>query len=205
LAKEDAVIVTDVGQHQMFTALYYRHRKPRAFISSGGLGTMGFGLPAAMGAALAHPGRQVVAVCGDGGFQMNIQELTTCALNGIPVKAVILNNQYLGMVRQWQELFWNKHYSRVCLKQRPECPPQCQGPGKDCPGIYLPDFVKVAEANGVKGLRASQATEVDAVLKEGLAHPGPVVMEFLVRKEENVYPMVPGNKAIDEIIMGNKK
>jgi acetolactate synthase-1/2/3 large subunit len=205
LAQEDAIIVTDVGQHQMFTALYYRHRQARAFISSGGLGTMGFGLPAAMGAALAHPGRQVVAICGDGGFQMNIQELTTCALNGIPVKAVVLNNQYLGMVRQWQELFWNKRYSSVCLKQRPDCPPECQGPTGSCEGTYLPDFVKVAEANGVMGLRARTAAEVDAVLKEGLAHPGPVVMEFLVKKEENVYPMVPGNKAIDEIIMGKKK
>ncbi|MCK4813913.1 MAG: biosynthetic-type acetolactate synthase large subunit [Candidatus Marinimicrobia bacterium] len=202
LTDDNAIIVTDVGQHQMFSALYYKHKLPRCFLSSGGLGTMGFGLPAAMGAALAYPKRQVIAICGDGGFQMNIQELATCALNGITVKAVILNNQFLGMVRQWQEMFWNKNYSKVCLKQTPDCPPQCKGPNAKCPNKYLPDFVKVAEANGVKGLRAETVNEVDKVLKEGLAHDGPVIMEFMVRKEENVYPMVPGGKAIDEIIMG---
>lgn len=202
LSKDDAIIVTDVGQQQMFSALYYNHQKPRCFISSGGLGTMGFGLPAALGAAMANPGRQVIAISGDGGFQMNMQELATCALNGIPVKAIILNNQYLGMVRQWQEMFWDKNYSKVCLKQTPECPKQCKGPNKNCPSKYLPDFVKTAEASGVKGLRAETVKEVDAVLKEGLAYNGPVVMEFMVRKEENVYPMVPGGKAIDEMIMG---
>ncbi|MFO7841605.1 MAG: biosynthetic-type acetolactate synthase large subunit [Fidelibacterota bacterium] len=200
LTEDNAIIVTDVGQHQMFSALYYRHKQPRCFLSSGGLGTMGYGLPAAMGAALANPQRQVIAVCGDGGFQMNIQELATCAINGIPVKALVLNNQYLGMVRQWQELFWNKRYSKVCLKQNPACPPECTGPGAECPNLYHPDFVKVAEANGVKGLRAKTADELDAVLREGLAHPGPVVMECMVRKEENVYPMVPGGKAIDEML-----
>jgi acetolactate synthase I/II/III large subunit len=205
LADENAIIVTDVGQHQMFAALYYHHRQPRSFITSGGLGTMGFGLPAAMGAAMANPDRQVIAVCGDGGFQMNIQELPTCALNNIRVKALVLNNEYLGMVRQWQEMFWNKHYSKVCLRQRADCPPQCQGPNPNCPEKYLPDFVKVAEANGVKGLRAEKASDVEAMLKEGFAHPGPVVMECLVRKEENVYPMVPAGKAIDEILMGNER
>jgi acetolactate synthase-1/2/3 large subunit len=202
MTREDAVIVTDVGQHQMFSALYYKHNKPRCFISSGGLGTMGFGLPAAMGAALALPKRQVVAICGDGGFQMNIQELATCAINRIPVKALVINNQYLGMVRQWQELFWNKQYSKVCLKQVPDCPPECKGPNAKCPEVYIPDFVKVAEANGVKGLRAKTMDELEKMLKEGLAHPGPVVMECLVRKEANVYPMVPGGKAIDEILLG---
>ncbi|MFA6618158.1 MAG: biosynthetic-type acetolactate synthase large subunit [Candidatus Neomarinimicrobiota bacterium] len=201
LTKNDAIITTDVGQHQMFSALYYQHKTPRCFISSGGLGTMGFGLPAAMGASLANPGRQVIAVCGDGGFQMNIQELATCAINNIPVKALVINNQYLGMVRQWQELFWNKNYSKVCLKQRPDCPPDCKGPNPECPNIYLPNFVKVAEANGVKGLRAENEEEFEAMIKEGLAHPGPVVMECIVRKEENVYPMVPGGKAIDEMLL----
>ncbi|MDD3095463.1 MAG: biosynthetic-type acetolactate synthase large subunit [Candidatus Neomarinimicrobiota bacterium] len=205
LVDEDAVIVTDVGQHQMFTALYYRHRKPRSFITSGGLGTMGFGLPAAMGAQMANPEKQVIAVCGDGGFQMNIQELATCALNCINVKILVLNNEYLGMVRQWQEMFWNKHYSKVCLRQRSNCPPNCKGPNAACPEKYFPDFVKVAEANGVLGLRAEKASEVESVLKEGFVHPGPVLMECLVRKEENVYPMVPAGKAIDEILMGNER
>jgi len=202
ISKDDAIIVTDVGQHQMFSALYYKHRGPRQFLSSGGLGTMGFGLPAAMGAALANPKKQVIAVVGDGGFKMNIQELATCAINGIPVKVLVLNNQYLGMVRQWQELFWNKQYSKVCLKQTPNCPPECKGPNKNCPEVYLPDFVKVAEANGVKGLRAETPDELEAMLKVGLAHTGPVVMECIVRKEANVYPMVPGGKAIDEMLLG---
>ena len=201
LSKDDAIVVTDVGQHQMFSALFYDHKKPRCFISSGGLGTMGFGLPAAMGATLANPGREVVAVCGDGGFQMNIQELATCAINRIPVKTLVINNQYLGMVRQWQELFWDKNYSKVCLKQTPDCPPECKGPSPACPEVYLPDFVKVAEANGVLGLRAENAAELDEMLKKGLAHDGPVVMECIVRKEENVYPMVPGGKAIDEMLL----
>lgn len=205
LADEDALIVTDVGQHQMFAALYYKHRKPRSFITSGGLGTMGFGLPAAMGAAVANPGKQTIAICGDGGFQMNIQELTTCALNNISVKMAVLNNEYLGMVRQWQDIFWKKHYSKVCLRQRADCPPNCKGPNPKCPEKYFPDFVKVAEANGVKGLRAETKEQVEAVLKESFAHPGPVLMEFLVRKEENVYPMVPAGKAIDEILMGDER
>jgi acetolactate synthase-1/2/3 large subunit len=114
----------------------------------------------------------------------------------------VINNQYLGMVRQWQELFWDKQYSKVCLKQTPNCPPECKGPNPSCPEVYLPDFVKVAEANGVKGLRAETIDELDTMLKEGLAHPGPVVMECIVRKEENVYPMVPGGKAIDEMLLG---
>ncbi len=201
MTKDNAIIVTDVGQHQMFSALFYEHKNPRCFISSGGLGTMGFGLPAAMGATLANPGREVVAVCGDGGFQMSIQELATCAINKIPVKALVINNQYLGMVRQWQELFWDKKYSKVCLKQTPDCPPECKGPNPLCPEVYLPDFVKVAEANGVMGLRAENARELEAMLEKGLAHNGPVVMECIVRKEENVYPMVPGGKAIDEMLL----
>ena len=202
LAQKNAIIATDVGQHQMFSALYYKHKHTRCFLSSGGLGTMGFGLPAAMGAAMANPERQVIAISGDGGFQMNIQELATCAINHIPVKALVINNQYLGMVRQWQELFWDKQYSKVCLKQTPNCPAECKGPNPSCPEVYLPDFVKVAEANGVKGLRAETVEELDAMLKEGLAHNGPVVMECIVRKEENVYPMVPGGKAIDEMLLG---
>lgn len=166
---------------------------------------MGYGLPAALGASLANPKRQVIAVVGDGGFQMNIQELATCAINEIPVKILVINNQYLGMVRQWQELFWDKRYSKVCLKQRPNCPPECKGPNAECPHVYLPDFVKVAEANGVKGLRASTPDELVSMLKEGLAHNGPVVMECIVRQEENVYPMVPGGKPIDEILLGAEK
>jgi thiamine pyrophosphate-dependent acetolactate synthase large subunit-like protein len=152
------------------------------------------GRAAAMGAALGCPEHMVINISGDGGIQMNIQELATCAINKIPVKIVVLNNSYLGMVRQWQELFWNGNYSKTCLRQGPDCPPMCKGPGNDCPQIYLPDLVKVAEANGIKCLRAVKPGEVDTVLKEGFKTEGPVLMEFCVRKVENVYPMVPPGK-----------
>ena len=165
---------------------------------------MGYGLPAAMGAAMAFPDRMVVSISGDGSIQMNIQELATCAINKIPVKIAVLNNSYLGMVRQWQDLFWEKRYSSTCLKRGPDCPKNCTGPRKECPQLYLPDFVKVAEANGVKGFRAVKPTEVDSVLKEGLKAEGPALMEFMVRKVENVYPMVPAGKSINEILSGDE-
>jgi len=204
LVDSNAIIVTDVGQHQMWTALFYNHKKPRSFLSSGGLGTMGYGLPAAMGAAMAYPKRTVVNIAGDGSIQMNIQELATCSTNKIPVKIAVLNNSYLGMVRQWQEFFWEKNYSKTCLKQGPECPENCRGPRKDCPRIYLPDLVKIAEANGLKGLRAIKPSEVDPVLEEGLKTKGPVLMEFMVKALENVYPMVPAGKSINEILTGEE-
>jgi len=203
-ASDEAIVVTEVGQRQMYSALHYHHRKPRCFISSGGLGTMGFGFPAAMGAAVAFPERLVMVMAGDGSLQMNIQELTTCALNNIPVKIILLNNGYLGMVRQWQEFFWNKNYSKTCLKQTPDCPRQCKGPGKHCKKAYLPDFVAMAEACGVLGLRTDKPSEVDKILKAGFKHKGPVLMEFITTQEENVYPMVPAGKSIDEIIIGEK-
>jgi acetolactate synthase-1/2/3 large subunit len=198
----EAIIVTDVGQHQMWTALYFNHKKPRSFISSGGLGTMGFGLPAAMGASLGCPERTVILISGDGSIQMNIQELTTCSLNNIPVKIIVLNNFYLGMVRQWQELFWNGNYSKTCLRENVSCPGNCRAHYLSCSQPYWPDFVKVAEANGMAGLRATQPSDVDSVLKEGLNRKGPVLMEFIVKKNENVYPMVPTGKPINEIILG---
>ncbi|MFA4838991.1 MAG: biosynthetic-type acetolactate synthase large subunit [Candidatus Neomarinimicrobiota bacterium] len=202
LAPPDTIIVTDVGQHQMWAAHFYQHKKPRAFLTSGGLGTMGFGLPAAMGAAVGRPGQTVISISGDGSIQMNIQEFATCAINNIPVKTVILNNSYLGMVRQWQELFWDEHYSQTCLKRVSDCPPVCAGPGANCPPHYIPDFVKIAEANRIPGYRATQPSEVDAVLKEGLGQPGPVIMEFVVKSLENVYPMIPPGKPISAIIPG---
>lgn len=200
----EAIVVTDVGQHQMWTALYHHFRKPRHFLSSGGLGTMGFGLPAAMGAALGNPDKQVVCITGDGGLQMNIQELATCAINRFPVKIIVINNAYLGMVRQWQDLFWNKKYSQVCLKRGPDCPQECRGLDEHCPPDYIPDFVKVAEANSVKGLRAAKPGEVLPTLKKGLQHTGPVLMEFLVSREENVYPMVSAGKPLTDILTGEE-
>jgi len=166
------------------------------------MGTMGFGLPAAMGASLGFPGRPVVVITGDGSIQMNIQELPTCTLNRIPVKIVVLNNSCLGMVRQWQELFYAGHFSKTCLKERPECRKVCTGHREDCPHAFWPDFVRVAEANGMAGFRAEKASEVDDVLAKGFAVDGPALMEFRVKKIENVFPMVPGGKPINEMMLG---
>jgi acetolactate synthase-1/2/3 large subunit len=179
----EAVIVTEVGQHQMWAAQWFTHTKPRHFISSGGLGTMGFGFPAAIGAQIARPEATVFDISGDGSFQMNIQELATAAANHVPVKVAILNNGFLGMVRQWQQLFYKKRYSSTVLKGNP-------------------DFVKVAEAYGVLGLRCTKPEDVRSTIDKALAHDGPVVMDFVVCPEENVFPMVPAGEAIDRMIGG---
>jgi acetolactate synthase-1/2/3 large subunit len=176
-----AVIVTEVGQHQMWAAQYYRFDAPRQFISSGGLGVMGFGLPAALGALVARPGATVVDVAGDGSILMNIQELATAVQERLPVKVAILNNGSLGMVRQIQQLFYGGRYAATSL-----------GAG--------PDFVKLAEAFGVSGYRAQRPDEVEAVIAQGLADPGPALMDFRVCLEECVYPMVPAGKPIDEML-----
>jgi acetolactate synthase-1/2/3 large subunit len=195
---KDVLIATEVGQHQMWTAQYYRFAKPRTFLSSGGLGTMGFGLPAAMGASLGCNRKPVVNVAGDGSIQMNIQELATIAINQIPVKIVILNNEYLGMVRQWQEMFWNKRYSSTCLRAGTLCA-GCSGPN-ECKIKYVPDFVKLAESYGIPGFRAENPTEVEKVLLQGLSSTGPALMEFAVAIEENVFPMVPAGKPLDQVM-----
>ena len=179
----DAVIVTDVGQHQMWTGQFYKYNFPRQFLSSGGMGTMGFGLPAAMGAKIGLPSKEVFCVSGDGGILMNIQELTTCVQYRVGVKTVIINNKFLGMVRQWQELFFNKKYTDTCLEVQP-------------------DFVKLAEAYGCVGLRAEKPSEVEDVLKESLKIKNiPVLMDFVCDREENVYPMVPAGASINEMIV----
>ncbi len=182
LSDADAIIATDVGQHQMWTAQFFGFTRPRTLLSSGGLGTMGYGLPAAMGAQAAFPERQVIAVCGDGGFQMNLQELATLVQNRLPVKIVILNNNFLGMVRQWQELFFEKRYSQTCLE--------------------LPiDFIKLAEAYGAKGFQATKPDEVEKVIQKGFKAPGPVIMEFKVAREEKVLPMVPAGASLNEMVL----
>jgi acetolactate synthase I/II/III large subunit len=182
LTKGEAIITTEVGQNQMWAAQYYHFDRPNCFISSGGLGCMGFGLPAAIGAQIACPDRLVVDIAGDGSIQMNIQELATAVQYGLPVKVVILNNQYLGMVRQWQELFYDKCYAGTCME-------------------HAPDFLKLAEAYGALGLRATRPEEVEAVLREGLSARRTVVMEFKVEREENVYPMVPAGAPITEMLL----
>lgn len=179
----DSILATDVGQHQMWAAQFFCFTRPRSFLSSGGLGTMGYGFPAAIGAQVAHPDRLVFSISGDGSFQMNIQELATCVLNKIPVKVAVMNNGYLGMVRQWQELFYEKRYSCTCLGN-------------------VPDFAKVAEAYGARGLTVTRPDEVDAALEEAVKTDGPVVIDFRVDPEENVFPMVPAGAAVNEMIGG---
>jgi acetolactate synthase-1/2/3 large subunit len=177
----DAIITSDVGQHQMWAAQYYHFAKPRRWINSGGLGTMGFGLPAAMGAAVGCPDQLVCCIAGDGSVQMNAQELATCAQEHIPVKVFIMNNGYLGMVRQWQELFWDKRYSQVDM------------------GSY-PDFVKLAEAYGATGLRLEDKRTLVSDMKEAIALDGPVVVDVRVTREENTYPMIPAGQPAREMV-----
>jgi acetolactate synthase-1/2/3 large subunit len=180
--KGDAIITTEVGQNQMWAAQWYKYNHPRTFISSGGLGTMGFGFPAAMGAKMGCPDKIVFDIAGDGSIQMNIQELATCVCNKINVKVAILNNGYLGMVRQWQELFYKRRYSQVC--------------------ITSPDFVKLAESYGAAGILVTKKEEVRPAIEKAIATDNTVFIDFRVEPEENVYPMVPAGKAINEIIGG---
>ncbi|MFC1512851.1 biosynthetic-type acetolactate synthase large subunit [Thermodesulfobacteriota bacterium] len=178
----DAIITTEVGQNQMWAAQFYKFNKPRNFMTSGGLGVMGYGFPAAIGSQMAAPDRTVIGIAGDGSLQMNIQELATARQYKCPVKIAILNNNYLGMVRQWQELFYDKQYSATVLD-------------------VAPDFVKLAEAYGAVGLRATKPSEVEPVIKEALATDNTVMMDFVVAREEGVFPMVPAGKATTEMLL----
>lgn len=181
LAKGDAIITTEVGQNQMWAAQFYKYDKPRTWLSSGGLGTMGYGFPAAIGAQLAFPNKLVIDIAGDGSIQMNIQELATAVINKLPVKVAILNNRYLGMVRQWQELFYNERYSYSHLD-------------------VVPDFVAIAHAYSAVGLRATKPSEVEPVLKEAFKIHKPVFMDFVINWKEKVYPMVPAGAPIDHML-----
>jgi acetolactate synthase-1/2/3 large subunit len=181
----EAIIVTGVGQNQMWAAQHYCYDKPKSLISSGGLGTMGFELPAAMGAKVGCPDTTVWCIAGDGGFQMTIQELATVVQEKVAVKIAIINNGYLGMVRQWQELFYGRRYVATPLSG--------------------PDFVKIAEAYGIPGLRVRHKAEVVPAIKQAMAEPGPFLIDFMVEPEENVYPMVTPGAALTQVLEGPKE
>jgi acetolactate synthase-1/2/3 large subunit len=181
VTRGEAVICTEVGQHQMWAAQHYLCRHPRRFISSGGLGTMGFGFPAAIGAQVACPGQLVVDIAGDGSFQMTLQELATAVQHGLPVKVCIINNQWLGMVRQWQELFWNQRYSQTCM--------ECQ-----------PDFVKLAEAYGAEGHRVTRPEDLEEVLRVAFSSSEPAIVDIRVKREANVYPMIPAGGTVHDMM-----
>jgi acetolactate synthase-1/2/3 large subunit len=180
--KSEAIITTGVGQHQMWAAQFYRWRFPRQMITSGGLGTMGYGLPSAMGAALGSPGKTVIDIDGDGSYLMTCYELATIAEYNIPVKVVILNNDFQGMIKQWQDLFYDRRYSQSPMKN--------------------PNFAAMAEAFGIKGIRCDDKKKVPHVVDEMLSHPGPVVVDFFVEPNEHVYPMVPAGKGLHEMELG---
>jgi len=182
ITKGDAIIATEVGQNQMWAAQFYKYTKPNTLLTSGGLGTMGYGFPAAMGAQRAFPDKLVIDIAGDGSIQMCIQEMMTVVCNKLPVKIVILNNGYLGMVRQWQELFYEKNYCETCLDAQP-------------------DFVKLAEAYGAVGYRVTEKKDVESTLREAFAVDKPVIVDVRVEREENVYPMVPAGASLTEMLL----
>jgi acetolactate synthase-1/2/3 large subunit len=182
LAKKDFFITTDVGQHQMWAAQHILYDKPNRWMTSGGLGTMGYGFPAAIGVQIAHPKNPVVCVTGESSFLMNIQEMSTAVQYRLPVKIFILNNQYMGMVRQWQEMFYSSRYSESYMDS-------------------LPDFVKLAESFGMRGIRVKDPAKLDEAIKETLAHPGPVLLDCWVDPNENVYPMIPAGAAHHELVL----
>jgi len=200
----DAIITTEVGQNQMWAAQFYRFDKPRRLITSGGLGTMGYGLPAAMGAQLAYPKSTVVDIAGDGSIQMNMQELATITQNELPIKVVILNNGYFGMVRQWQEYFFDKRYSATCLRRDKRCPEICSGPGPACPA-YVPDFVKLAEAYSVVGMRVEKKADVEGALIDAIKNKKAVLLDFIVNPEENVTPMVPAGAPLNKMVSSKEE
>jgi acetolactate synthase I/II/III large subunit len=185
ITRGEAYIATEVGQHQMWAAQFYRSTKPRHWITSGGLGTMGFGFPAAIGAALGHPNDTVVDIAGDGSFQMTLQELAVVKEHNLNLKAVIMNNKFLGLPKQWQDLFYGKRYANTSIPVQP-------------------DFVKLAEAYGIRGYRAVTPKETTAVLEEAFKTKGPCIVDVHVDAEEHVYPMVPAGAAVKDMLLSKK-
>ncbi len=202
---EHAVIATDVGQNQMWATQFLELTPKKQMLTSGGLGTMGYGLPAAIGAQLGNPDKDVIAICGDGGIQMNIQEMATAIVYELPIIICILNNGYLGNVRQWQEMFFQKRYSCTCLRYRKSCQITCNTPSACCPE-YVPDFIRWAESYGAKAIRVKRQEEIKMALEEAKNTKSvPTVIEFIIDPEMNVLPIVPPGSSIDDMIMEDEK
>lgn len=198
---EEAIVVTDVGQHQMFTTQYLALDAKKRLLTSGGLGTMGYGFPGGIGAQIGNPETPVIVISGDGGMQMNIQEFATAVLQKLPLILCVFNNTYLGMVRQWQKLFYGKRYSMTCLRAGKDCEGRCMTEGCTCPP-YTPDFVKLAESYGAKGLRVFEPQQIKEALREAKENrQGPTLIEFIMDPEDLVYPMVKPGGALEELIM----
>ncbi len=198
---DSCVITTDVGQHQMWATQYLEFGGAKKFITSGGLGTMGFGFPAALGAKIGNPDKSVICITGDGGFQMNMQEMATAVTENAPVIVCLLNNQYLGMVRQMQQLFYGKRYEATCLRKRVTCPANCKGKNEACPP-YLPDFMQFAKSYGAHGIRVEREEEIAAALKEARSYTdAPTIIEFLISSDELVLPMVQGGNPMNKMIL----
>lgn len=202
---KEAVFVADVGQNQMWTTQFLALNENRHLLTSGGLGTMGYALPAAIGAQIGNPNKDVVAVSGDGGIQMNIQELATAVAYELPIIICIFNNGYLGNVRQWQEMFYNKRYSHTCLRFRKSCEENCKGNGESCPE-YIPDFTALAKSFGAEGIRVTDEKDVkEALIFAKNNKKTPTLIEFIINSEINVMPIVPPGKPLSKMIMQNKK
>ncbi len=201
----DAVIATDVGQNQLWAAQFLALDENRQMLTSGGLGTMGYGLPAAIGAKLGNPHKDVVVISGDGGMQMNFQEMATAVVYELPIVICILNNGYLGNVRQWQEMFYNRRYSSTCMRYRRSCETGCNRPDRDCPQ-YTPDFIRLAESYGAKGIRVTKAEDIKAAFESARKNTkAPTVIEFIIDREANVMPIVPPGNPLTDMILDSGK
>lgn len=201
----DAVITTDVGQNQLWATQFLELDSRKQMLTSGGLGTMGYGFPAAIGAKLGNPDKDVVVICGDGGIQMNIQEMATAVVYELPIIICILNNGYLGNVRQWQEMFYGRKYSSTCMRFRKSCATDCNSPNQNCPE-YIPDFIKLAESYGAKGIRVTDKEEITLALTEAKKNAKvPTVIEFIIEREDNVMPIVPPGNSLGEMILESKE
>lgn len=198
---DNAIIATDVGQNQLWTTQFIELNEKKQMLTSGGLGTMGYGLPAAIGAKIGNPSTDVIVISGDGGMQMNIQEMATAIVYELPIIICILNNGYLGNVRQWQEMFFDRRYSSTCMRYRKSCLHSCNAPTECCPE-YTPDFIRLAESYGAKGIRVTNEEDIAAVLKTAKNTPKiPTVIEFIIEREENVMPIVPPGNALNDMIL----